>query len=338
MINYPTSLLLVCGTLLLTACASSPSFFAYPNTQQLIEQHRYQQAIDQIMAKTPIDQVLLLKVKKLAEAQRQQQIKKISLLIKQKKWGQARESLAQLHDKQPKLASFSRLKLLIDNAQLEEERLINTQQALLEANLLNIKFMQQDLSDRIHHHRLTWFSNSKSLMAQQQQLAEKLLHLSTQALIVKDYKNAQKTYEKAIELDHKLGAGEITQAINEGLSHQNNVAINERQNSLIKQLKSAISKLNFDDILKIQAILSNEPFHGSEVEDVLIRAKKTRQQHALKLDAMASKEYRNGNISMAVTQWQQALKLTPAEISIQEKLIRALKVQHKLEELTPSEE
>ncbi|MEH6451043.1 MAG: hypothetical protein V7765_20420 [Oleispira sp.] len=338
MFKRTTILCLLCCSALLSACASNPNSFWHTSTEQLIDNHYYQKAIVKITANIPIDQKLLLKVKKLAKKQRRKQTQKINLLVKQQKWGQARDTFKQLKSKQPNPTYFTKLNLLIDNAQFEEERLINTQRTLLEAELLDIQFTQQDLSGRIRNNKTNWFSQSDDLISQKQQLAEKLLHLSTQALVVKDYKNAQKAYVKAIEFDRQLSTGEITQAINKGLSQQNNKAINERQNSLIKQLYFAISTHNFDYIIEIQGILSNEPFHGSAVEKVLRKAKSTRLQHAIRLDDIASKQYRKGNISFAVTQWQQALSLTPTEIRIQEKLIRAQKVQRKLEKLTATEE
>jgi len=338
MFNRPATFLLLCCTALLTACASTPMNFWSTSTEQLIENQQYQKAIKQISAEDPVDRALLQQVEKLADKQRKKQTYRIGLLISQKKWGEARDTLNQLNAMQPNPTSFATLSSLIDKAQIEEERLINTQQALLEAELLDIQFLQQDLSGRIRYKQTSWFSSSDDLIKQKQKLAEQLLHLSTQALVKKDYANAQKAYEKAIEFDRQLGTGEITQAINAGLSQQNNEAINERRNSLIKQLYFAISVHDFDYIIKVQNILSNEPFHGAEVEKVLSKAQSTRLEHSLRLDEVASKQYRKGNISFAVTQWQQALRLTPTEIKIQEKLIRAQKVQRKLDKLTASEE
>lgn len=331
-------ILIVFFSTLLSGCASTPINFWQLSTEELIERHQYQQALEKIRAATPVDQVLLRTVKILAEQRQQKQTSTIHRLVNQKKWGEARATLKQLNANQPSLPLFTALSLLIDQAQSEEERIIHTQLALLEAELLAMQIIQQDLSNRIYHDRINWFSQSNSLIHQKQILAEKLLRLSTQALLVKDYRNAQKAYEKAISLDHTLGKGEITQAINSGLSQQNNKAINERRISLVKQLYVAISKQDFESLLNIQEILSHPPFHGAEVERVLKAAKNTREKHSHALDEAASKQYRNGNISLAVTQWQQALKLTPANIRIQERLIRAQKVQRKLNKLTSTEE
>jgi tetratricopeptide (TPR) repeat protein len=338
MFKRPAIFWLLCCTALLNACAHSPSNFWHTSTEQLIKQHHYQSAIEQINAEAPLNKALLKKVKSLAEQQRKTKIAKITVLIKQKKWGEARSILERLKTNQPNYTLFTAVDLQINKAQSEEERIINTQQALLEAQLLAMQFIQKDLSNRIHHNAINWFSINDDLKAQKQQLAKKLLRLSTQALLAKDYKNAQKAYKKAIELDLTLGTGKIKEAINSGLSHQNNKAINERRISLITQLTSAIATQNFESVLEIQEILSHEPFRGDDVEKILDKAKKTRLEHARKLDESATKEYRNGNISLAVTQWQQALLLTPTSIRIQERLIRARKVQRKLKKLTTAEE
>ncbi|MBL4797560.1 MAG: hypothetical protein JKY50_09110 [Oleispira sp.] len=337
MFNRATILWLLYCSALLSGCASTPINFWQSSTEQLIENHHYQQALEQISADTPIDQALLLKVKKLAEVQRKKRIYEIGLLIKQQQWGRAREALKQLDSNQPNLISFTTLNLLIDKAQFEEERLVNTQLALLEAQLLVIQLAQQDLSDRIYYDKINWFFSGEDLKNQKQPLAEKLLRLSTQALLINDYKNAHLAYEKAIELDSQLDTGELTIAINTGLTNQYNKAISERRNSLIKQLSLAISIQDFDYIIKIQEILSHKSFYGPDVDWILSEAKKIRSEHSRRLDEIAKKEYRKGNISFAVTQWQQALQLTPSKIKIQEKLIRAQKVQRKLEKLTASE-
>ncbi len=323
--------------LMLTGCSTISGVFGHTSTEELIKNHQYQKAIDQIMAENPHNQALLLKIKVLAKKQSKEQSKKINQLVKQKKWGEARHLLNQLKENQPNSTSLPSLTLLIDKAQHEEERIVNTNRALAEAKLLNVQFIQQDLFDRIHYNQINWFSPHQGLVTKKKALAEELLHLSTQALLVKDYKNAQKTYEKAIELDKELGAREITDAIKTGLSEQSNKAINERQESLIRQLYLAIDKKDFEYILKIQSILSNRIFNGPQVARALIKATEIRQEYSKKLDTSASKEYRKGNISTAVTQWQQGLILTPEEIDIQEKLLRARKVQRKLDKLTSDE-
>ena len=338
MFNRSILLLLICSVSLISACTTTSNFFGHVSTEELIEHHQYQKAIDQINSTSPIDQILLKQVKKLAKQQQKEKTKEINKLIKKKKWGEARDVLNQLNSNQPNLSFSSTLISKINQAQFEEERLINTQRALLEADLLDLQIIQKDLNSRIQTKTNIKSPYSNDLIIKKKNLAEELFQLSTQALFVKDYKNAQTTYEKAIELNRELRTGEIKQAINAGLNHQNTKAINKRRKALIEELSLAISALDFASILKIQEILSHEPFHGIEVDEVIDRAKETRREHAQKLNEIASKQYRNGNISLAVTQWQQALRLDPTDIRIQTRLSRALKVQRKLKKLTSTED
>jgi tetratricopeptide (TPR) repeat protein len=336
MLKSTITLLLLAALIIVTGCATTSGLFT-TTTEQLIEEHQYQKAIELIEAEIPTNTVFLLETKALAAQHKKAQLLNVNQLINNKQWGEAREILKQLQANQPTLV-LERYYSDIDKAQREEERHINTQRALLEAQLLDVQFSQENLYERIHYKRINWFSTRHNLLTKKQALAEELLQLSTQALLVKDYTNAQKTYEKAIYLDPNLGAGEITHAINAGLSNLNNKAISERQSSLIRQLNNAIKKDNFDSLLIIQDILTNELFSGPEVEAALLKANKTRAEHAQVLDKSASIEYRKGNISTALIQWQQALKLSPQDSNLKERLARAEKVQRKLDKLTQSDE
>lgn len=324
--------------LLLTGCASTSNFLGISTIDQLIDSHQYQKALTKIQSQKPINQALLLQVTARAEKQHKKQIYKIDNLIKQKKWGEAKSVLNTLKNNQPNLISLPALHIKIDKYQNEEDRLLKTKRALLEADLLNVQLLQQDLSERILYDEVNWLSNTDNLIIKKHTLADKLLHLSTQALLVKDYYNAQKTYEKATDLDRKLTANEITDAINTGLSQQNNAAIDERKKSLIRQLYLAIDKKNIEQILKIEKILSNKIFKGSEVDKALAKAEKFCLKSMKHLDERAATEYRKGHVSAAVNLWQQALKLRPDNIDLQEKLIRAKKVHNKLIKIHKSEE
>lgn len=322
---------------LMTGCSSPSIHIWYTSTQELVQQHNYQKAIAQIRAETPHNLQLVLKVKKLAKQHLHQQSKKIELFIKDKEWGQAKKLVSSLAFNQPKGTVLTHLSQAIDKAQKEEERLLNTRLFLVNADLLDIEFRQQALSDRIHFDRFDWFNQSQHLKEKKHQLAEDLLHLSTQALKVKDYENAQLAYEKAIEFDKQLGKGELKKAINAGLSFKNDAAIQQRQQSLIRQINKAIVELNFKHLLIVQEILSHNPFRGPEVNQALKNARKLRQEHAQILDLNAGKLYRKGNILKSVELWEQALTLTPSNHNLKEKLLRAKKVQRKLEKLSSSD-
>ena len=306
----------------------------YKDTDELLKEHHYQKAIAQIQAQQPINQQQLTMVKSRAKKHLKQQSKIIKTLIQQQAWGQARSRLRYLAQTQPKGTSLTSLETALNLAQEEEERLINTRLFLIKAELLVNQFKQQALANRIYHDRYNWFDQNHYLEEKKKQIAEKLLQLSTQALLVKDYKNAQLAYEKAIEFDLELGKGEIKQAINAGLSLINDQAILHRQHDLIKQLSTAISTLNFDQLLKIHDILSHEPFHGEQVDQALKQAQTLRQEYAQSLDQNAARLYRQGDILKSVDLWLMALKLNPANTGIKEKLLRAQKVLRKLNKLS----
>ncbi len=318
----------------MAGCTSTPLKIWYKDTAELIKEHNYQKAMEQIHAQQPLDQQQLAMVESLAKQHLKQQSQTIHLLISQQEWGQARGVLRHLIQTQPKGVSLSGLENAINLAQKDEERLLNTQSSLIKAELLDTQFRQQALANRIHHDRFNWFNQSHYLEEQKKQIAEKLLQLSTQALRVKDYKYAQLAYEKAIEFDRQLGKGEIKQAINAGLSVINDKAILHRQQDLIRQLTTAVSTLNFDQLLKVHDILSHEPFHGAQVDKALKQAQNLRQEYAQSLDQNAARLYRQGNILKSVDLWLMALKLSPDSISIKEKLLRAQKVLVKFKKLS----
>ena len=143
---------------LTTACSSPAIHIWYTSTQELVQQHNYQKAIAQIQAETPHNSQLVLKVKKLAKQHLHQQSKKIELFIKEKEWGQAKKLVRSLVFNQPKGTVLTHLNQAIDQAQKEEERLLNTRLFLVNADLLDIEFRQQALSDRIHFDRFDWFN------------------------------------------------------------------------------------------------------------------------------------------------------------------------------------
>ncbi len=317
-----------------SGCSSHPIHIWHTDTQDLIQEHNYKKAINQVHAEKPVNQTLLKKIYAKAKQHLKLKSQLINQFVIQKEWGQAREVLRYLGDTQPIHTHLVDLEGIINQAQKEEERLLNTRLHLIESDLLDYKFKKQAFTDRVHHNRFNWFDQTFSLEERKKQLAEKLLQLSTQAIIVKDYTSAQLTYAKAVKLNQQLSHGEIKKAINTGLSSIGETTILLRQRALITQLTSAISNLNFNRLLKVENILSHEPFHGAKVEKALKQAHNLRHEYAQSLDKNAAKLYRKGDISKSVEQWLMAAKLDPNNISIQEKLLRAQKVLRKLNSLS----
>ena len=323
------------GTLVwLSACTSLPQPIWYQSTAQLMEQHQYKKALQQIQSRQPIDNKQLTELKRLAEGYRLKKAKTFKKFISLKEWARAKKLLRDVQLSLPPHPDFSRWQKQLDQAQQDEQRLVKTEQALAQAQLLKVKFKQQDLTRRSHETLFNWFNNKSQLTEQKQQLAEQLMQLSTQAIAKRDYNNAQKTYAQAIEFDRQLGKEPLHQAINDWLTEQNYQAIKKRQASLIRQLLNAMKKADFKQLMKIEGILSKAPFSGKTVHAMLKKAHKLRQKNAISLNEQASNNYRDGNISQAIKFWQQAIQLAPTRHDIQRKLLRAEKVQQKLERLT----
>ena len=321
-------------TVFLCGCSTTPIFW-YKNTEQLVQEHNYKKALQQAETGLNYNRAYVKEIKRKALNHLATQLAIVNILIKRKEWGQARYIINQLRNTQPASSQISKAEHSLNQAINEEQRLLDTAQALVQANMLDIAFKQQNLSDRIHSHAFDWFDKSSQLQDHKQQLAQRLLQLSIQAISVKDYKNAQKTFQAAITFNGMLSHGKIQQDIDDGLSQQNKSILSERQHSLVNHLANAIKNQDFPLLIRLQDILSNEPFHGHSVQSVLFKARELRQTQAKELDQKANHHYRQGKITKALKHWQLALTLTPENLHIHSKLLRAQKVQNKLEKLQP---
>mgnify|MGYP000131099972 FL=1 len=321
-------------TVFLCGCSTTPVFW-YKNSEQLIQEHNYKKALQQVKTGPNYNRSYIKEINRKAFEHLRTQIIITNTFIKQKEWGQAGNIISHLKKTQPPSSKITKLEHSLNQAIAEEQRLLDTAQALTQANLLQIAFKQQDLSDRIHSHSFDWFDKDSLLQDHKQQLAQNLLQLSILAISVKDYKNAQRTFQAAITFNGMLSHGKIQQDINDGLSQQNKSILFNRQHSLVNQLTVAIENQDFPLLIRIQNILSNEPFHGHSVQRVLLKAKNLRQTQSKNLDQKASRHYRQGKITKAMKQWQMALALTPEDLHIHSKFLRAQKVQSKIEKLQP---
>ncbi len=331
--NNLKGLILACF-LLLTACSSMPQSIWYQDVNELIAQHHYNKAIQQIKNTAAFDKNKLNKVLRLAKEQRIKNGKIFHTFIQLKEWAKAKKTLHTSQLNLPAHTEFFVWERRLQKAKANEQRLLETEQALAQANLLKVLFKQQDLELRSHETIFNWFNNRNHLLQQKQQLAEQLIQLSTRAISQRDYNNAQKTYHQAVEFDQQLEQERLHQAIDDWLSEQNQLATQKRQKSLINQLQNALVKANFKLIIKIEDILGKAPFGGQSVRDILKKTRELKGQSALAMDEQADKDYRNGNITGAITLWTSALRLALMRQDIHRKLLRAKKVQKKLEKLT----
>ena len=319
-------------TVFLCGCSTTPVFW-YKDSEQLIQEHNYKKALQQVRTRPNYNNSYIKEIKRKAFKHLRTQIIIVNTFIEQQEWGQAGNIISHLKKTQPPSSKIIKLEYSLKQAIGEEQRLLDTAQALVQANLLQIAFKQQNLSDRIHSHSFDWFNKDTQLQDHKQLLAQNLLQLSIQAISVKDYKNAQRTFQAAITFNGMLSYGKIQQDINDGLSQQNKSILINRQYSLVNQLTVAIKDQDFPLLIRLQNILSNEPFHGHLVQRVLLKAKNLRQTRSKDLDQKASYHYRQGKITEALEQWQLALTLTPEDLHIHSKFLRAQKVQSKLEKL-----
>jgi|GEM_PF-1532242 len=332
--NKIQSLFMASTLLCLTACTGLSQPIWYQSTPQLLEQQNYKKALQQIKSRQPVNKKQLEKVKDLAKKLRIKSSKTLQRHVTQKEWAKANKLLRELSQNLPHHPEFLRWEKQLDKAYQDEQRLIKTEQALAQAQLLKVQFKQQDLTRRSHNSHFNWFNNKQQLTEKKQHLAEQLIQLSTQAIATRDYTNAQNAYAQAIEFDQQLGQESLHQAINDWLTQQNHQAIEKRQASLIRQLRNAINKQNFKQLIELENILSKAPFSGQLVKRMLQTAHELRQKTASSLNRQADIAYRNGDISQAITHWQQATQLTPGQHDMQRKLSRARKVQKKLDKLT----
>ena len=328
---FPFLMTLILGGL--SGCSHMPAAFWTESVDELVAQHEYSRAIDLIESTQPINRDQLSAVKRQADRYRRKELNQVRSFIAQKKWGLAQKHLNTLVEDLPWHASFSLVQTDLNEQKAEEKRLIDTQKALAEANLLKANVLVDQFQERSHSGNLLWNSQTHPLQDRKQSLSYRLHELSIAALAKQDYFNAQKTYAEALSLNPNLNRPELSLAISKGVSQSQVDAIDQKQATLVKQLHTAIKAQDFSEIQLLQSILQHPPFSGKEVQIVLKKADKLLINTAKRKDKEADTAYRVGNLSQAIELWRDAQQLAPELIGIQDKLARAVKVQKKLAEL-----
>ncbi len=331
--NFFILSILIINFLLLSGCSTPLQPYWSQSNNELIQEHNYIKALAQVKAQKPFNKANEYKIKQHLRGFRVKEVRGIKRLLKQKKWGLALNKLTFLKNNLPVHKNISSLTKKLTSGKKEEERIINTKLALLQAELLKAEFKQQAFLKRSHQHEINWFNRTALLTQKKQQLAEQLMHLSTLALNQKDYQRAMESYMQAVAFNQQLNTSALSHAINQGLNKQSKKSILKRQLSLISQLNKALKLKNFKSILKLQNILSKAPFKGKSVQTALKSAIKLRTKETLALSQKAEAAYHQGNIGHSIKLWKQAHKLTPGQTDIEKKLSRAKKVQYKLEKL-----
>ncbi|NVK36395.1 MAG: hypothetical protein HWE18_00600 [Gammaproteobacteria bacterium] len=297
----------------------------------------YKQALEQAEQTQPIDKKIISKIQREAAVYRRQQLKRVQTLLIQKQWAEAQTLLIQLTESQPHHKQFDRVHKQLTRLRNEEALQIASEQCLAEVALLKIKIQQSQYDKRNDTSTFSWW-NQDDWQREKQKLTEQLMELSTQAIAYEKYDLAKKTFEQALTLDSEIKNQNISRSIYQGLKQNNAATIAQRQNRLVSQLATAIEDENFEQIIKIKAILSNPPFKGSKVSRLLKSANRLLTENALELDQQGDSVYRQGNIQTAIELWQQAKILAPDLSGLQDKLSRAQKVQNKLNALRQSQQ
>lgn len=321
---------------ILNGCSHLPKNIWFESTEQLVEDKQFAKAISKIETQQPVNKKQLRSVKRQASRYRQQQIRTINKLMTSKQWGQAQNIITKMTLSQPEHKSWQSIQKKLNHKKAQEQRIIDTEVALLQAKQLKIRMKQADFENRSVTGSFNWFTQDSTLAEERLDLAEWLIALSTAALEQQDYGRAQTTYAKAIELNQEIKASKLDQDINQGLTAQNDSSVLKRQTSLLKKLKNAMEQEDFPLIAKYQRILSRAPFKGKQVTKSLAQAKALRQRTAKLKDKQADKIYRQGEVKQAISLWQQVQLLDPQLKGIKDKLQRSLKVQKKMQTLIGS--
>lgn len=317
----------------LTACSTFPNKIWYKNVDQLILENNYKKALEQISKNNTDNPQRYLNIQKQANKHADVTLARINQLITNKEWGQAKHHLQKLEDNSPWQPRFNQLKNKIMLSQRNELRLIETKQALAEAELLQAKQLKFNHQARSTASGSKWFLPIASFDSEKDKLAESLYRLSLLALSKQDYENAHKTYSAALKLNGHLEKYTLTKTITQGLNKDKEHTILSQQNELLNKMDRAIKNQNFTEIIRLQNILSTAPFKGEDVKQAIKKANIQRLSRAKILAKEADTIYRQGNINVAITMWKEAKMLAPSLTQLSSKIARANKVQSKLDHL-----
>jgi tetratricopeptide (TPR) repeat protein len=313
------------------ACSFIPSKIWYQSTESLLDQGEFKKALEQIAAEG--NESLYVKVRKQALNKSKHKVTTISSYIDNKQWGMAEKKLNQLSKSFPWQDTFVLLKYRIDQGEAEETRLLKTQLALAQVEILRVKHLTVEFDRRRLNINHSWYFTESRLNNEKLTLAQSLYRLSLLALNQQDYQNAQKAYSEALKLNPLLDKYGLAITISRKINQKNNNAIKTKQASLIIELDNAILSEDFTKIITLQDILSKAPFKGEKLDSILNQATASRQKRALTLDKQADTYYRTGELINAIELWAQAKTLAPDDLNYHNKLARASRVQSKLTEL-----
>lgn len=322
---------------LISGCSSLPQQLWTEDTDTLLSRHAYKQALEQIQQSKPVDTKLINKIQSQANLYRRKQLKRIQTLLIQKQWREAEDLLLHLVQTQPWHKQYERVQQQLTQLRSEEALSLAIEQCLAEATLLSVKLQQSNFKQRNESAMFAWW-HKDDWHDERQRLTEQLVSLSTQAIALERYELAKKAFAQALLFNAEIKDQNIGQSIHQSLREKNSATIAQRQQHLTTQLRAAIEDENFDQVIKLKSILSNPPFRGSKITKLIKQADHLLTDNARELNQQGDSVYRQGNIQTAIEFWLQAQALVPNLNGLQDKLIRAQKVQQKLNLLRQSQQ
>lgn len=337
-----------CSLLLVTACSQLLLMTGGGEEQlnRLLDQQRYQKAlqlIDNSSPEQPGHAQLLLRRDAVVQQQNlhiNNTIKQSRQLIQQKQWPQAQQlladnlarnsdspalqkALAELANQQQQFVTQQQLALAEHNANTLPTTLWITEQLLLaepnNKNLLaqqkNIIKQQEDAAQCLEQQVNTSISN------QQWQSGRRYLQAYQQL------KGPNSLADASAVLDRQQQKMRQQQRLKSALDSQ------QRLKHQQQALQLALAEKDWPQVQTLLAALQPQREQLPAIGQLLDHAVKKMQQSSQSLIQQGQQHYTHGRIDQAIDSWQQALKITPNNGDLSERLQRAVRFQSNIEKL-----
>lgn len=337
-----------CSLLLVSACSQLLLMTGSGEQQlnRLLDQQRYQKAlqlIDSSNPKHPEHAQLLLRRNAVVQQQQlhiDDAIKQSRQLMQQKQWQQAQQLLTDT---------------LADNSDSPA-----LQKALAElANQQQLFISQQQLALAEHHAKTLpttlWITeqlllaepNNKQLLAQQkniikqQENAAQCLEQQVNASISNQQWQSGRRYLQAYQ--QLKGPNSLADASAVLARQQQKMRQQQRRKSAHdseqrlkhqqQALQQALAEQDWPQVQALLVTLKSEREQQPAIDQLLDQTAKKMQQLSHTLIQQGQQHYTHGRIDQAIVSWQQALKITPDNRDLIERLQRAVRFQSNIEKL-----
>lgn len=313
-------------------CSHIPSHVWYRSADELVANQQFSKAIEQLsLENNPSNALKIKNIQVAADKHAQQKIAQIKQLNANNNWRESLLIIQKLYEQVPNHTVILQIENTTSQQMQAALRLIDTQVAIEQAQLLQLKIKQLQVQKNSDMAASELNKIEQQINQETTVLAKQLIELAILAIAHSDYDYAAKTYALATRFNPTLGKEKLNQTINRGLSQNRTRSIQTRQANLINKLNQALLDHNVDDVIATEHILSKPPFQGRAVSNALTEVKNYRQQRGQYFDVIADSQYRNGQLQDAINNWKNALELTPADGQIKNKLQRAQNVFNKMQ-------